>query len=163
MLGQLADHAGGGAPDEGVAPGDPVDGVVSARSRQGEGDVMGRVQHVAQGHLEGLRDLILAQGQAIAGVEHGQHRQHIVAGDGIEGGETADDPDLGGGDAELLLGFPERGVNEVPVFRVLATAGKADLPRVVAQGGAAARQQQVQALGALHQGAPPGGRFEPGQ
>ncbi|MNQ72725.1 hypothetical protein D3C85_874370 [compost metagenome] len=54
-------------------------------------------------------------------------------------------------------------MDQALIFRILAPAGEAYLPRMVAQGGAATGQQQVQPLGTLHQGDQHSRRLEPRQ
>ena len=68
----------------------------------GQGYVVAWIQQMMEWYFKGLSHFILAQGELIIGGNQPQHRQHIVLGNGVEGGQGTDDLDLSRYDAQLL-------------------------------------------------------------
>jgi len=97
--------------------------------------VVGRVGQVGDRERDGLDGLggLAAVGDVPAVGDPGDERAHRVPRDGADVVEPADHLGLGRGEADLLVGLPQRRPEEILVAGLVAAAGKAHPTCVLAE------------------------------
>ena len=104
-----------------------------------------------QRHFEGLGHFEAVQRQRERRLDQRDHRRDDEGGDGGIGRQLADHLDMAWPKADFFFGLAQRSGGGVLVVRLRASAGEADLPRVVAQMIGALREQHVHVIAAVDQ------------
>ena len=119
----------------------------AARARQ----VVARIEHELERHLEGVLDFRAVESQVEAGAHEADDRRHAEARDHQVIAQVAGALDEARLEADLLARLAQRRRPRIGVARLDASARETDLPGVVRQVRGALRQQHVQAFGPLDQ------------
>ena len=135
-------HPGGRSPDGALAERNLTElHFVAGNAGTAPEAVVGRIEQVAERHLEGVFDLLARERQLEAGPHERHHGRDAKAGDHDVVGEIADDGDETRVEADLFARFARCCGRRAAVARLDTPAGKADLPGVIAQLRGALREQ----------------------
>ena len=131
-LEEVGEDAGGGPPDEVAVEVIGVGPELAAVAGQDAAGVGGG--EVGDRELDHGFDLARGGGEAVGGADQADERVDGEVGDeGGSGLEGAEELDVGGGEADLLVSLAEGRVDEVGVGRVAPAAGEGDLTGMVAK------------------------------